>query len=400
LRRNRDFSKTFPPGVMTSKLPTRQPRRIVALFPELLGVGGTQEAGRLTAVALHDAAKRHGWLAEFLALNDPSGPQVLPSTERRISFQGFGRSKIHFALAALQKTRGGTHIVLAAHPHLAVPAAQIKLLEPDVKMITISHGVEAWSPFPWFRRLAFLRSDVFLAPSRYTVNKIAEVQGAPKSKIHILPWPLNPSILRMADQIEKLPLPAGFPTGNVVLAVARMAASEQYKGIDRLIEAVAQLRTQVPGLHLVVIGGGDDLARHVKLATALGVAGQVRFFDNLSREEIAACYSKADVFAMPSTGEGFGLVFLEAMAFAKPLIGAVAGGIPDVVEDGENGFLVSPGDAQQLVNSLRRLVTDEGLRIELGRRGAQIVRTKYRFENFCAKLEAILRGCGLESDNS
>jgi glycosyltransferase involved in cell wall biosynthesis len=179
-----------------------------------------------------------------------------------------------------------------------------------------------------------------------------------------------------------------------------MAASEQYKGIDRLIEAVAQLRTQVQGLHLVVIGGGDDLARHVKLAAALSVAGQVRFFYNLSREEIAACYSKADVFAMPSTGEGFGLVFLEAMAFAKPLIGAAAGGIPDVVEDGENGFLVSPGDAEQLVNTLRRLVTDEGLRIELGRRGAQIVRTKYRFENFCAKLEAILRGCGLESDNS
>jgi glycosyltransferase involved in cell wall biosynthesis len=200
----------------------------------------------------------------------------------------------------------------------------------------------------------------------------------------------------MAGQSESLPLPTSFPTGVVVLAVARLAASERYKGVDRLIEAVAQLRTQVPGLHLVVIGGGDDLARHVKLAADIGVADQVRFFDNLSREEIAACYSKADVFAMPSTGEGFGLVFLEAMAFAKPLIGAAAGGIPDVVEDGENGFPVSPGDAEQLANVLQRLVTNKRLCIELGRRGAEIVRTKYRFESFCSELEAILRSCGLE----
>ncbi len=381
---------------MTTKSGERQPRRIVALFPELLGVGGIQESGRLTAIALDGVASRHGWSAEFLALNDPPGSHVLPSTERRIPFQGFGRSKARFAVAALRKARGGTRIVLAAHPHLAVPAAQMKLLAPRVKMITISHGVEAWSPLPWFRRLAFLRSDVFLAPSRYTVDKIAEAQGAPKNGIQLLPWPLNPEILRMAGQSEKLPLPANFPMGVVVLAVARLAASERYKGVDRLIEAVAQLRTHVPGLHLVVIGGGDDLARHVKLAADLGVAAQVRFFDNLSRDEIAACYSKADVFAMPSTGEGFGLVFLEAMAFAKPLIGAAAGGIPDVVEDGENGFLVSPGDAEQLANALQRLVTNKGLCIELGRRGAEIVRTKYRFEGFCAELEAILSSCGLE----
>ncbi len=381
---------------MTTNSGKRQPRRIVALFPELLGVGGIQESGRLTAIALDGVASRHGWSAEFLALNDPSGSHVLPLTERKISFRGFGRSKMRFAVAALRKARGGTRIVLAAHPYLAVPVAQMKLLAPGVKMITISHGVEAWSPLPWFRRLAFLRSDVFLAPSQYTVDKIAEAQGAPKDRIQLLPWPLNPDVLRLASQSEKLPLPGNFPTGVVVLAVARLAASERYKGVDRLIEAVAQLRSQVPGLHLVVIGGGDDLARHVKLAADLGVAGQVRFFDNLTREEIAACYSKADVFAMPSTGEGFGLVFLEAMAFAKPLIGAVAGGIPDVVEDGENGFLVSPGDAEQLANALRRLVTDKGLCIELGRRGAEIVRTKYRFEGFCTELEAILRGCGLE----
>lgn len=383
---------------MTAKLRQRQPRRILALFPELLGVGGIQEAGRLTAIALHDAALRHGWSTEFLALNDPPGPQTLPSTKPSISFRGFGRSKIRFVRSALQTARGETRIVLAAHPHLAMPASQVKLLQPAAKMITVCHGIEAWNPLPWLRRRVFLRSDVFLAPSQYTADKIAEAQGAPRNKIRRLPWPLNPNILRMAEDPQKLPLPGNFPTGTVVLAVARLAASEQYKGVDRLIEAIPQLGTKIAALHLVVVGGGDDLARHVKLAADLGVAARVHFFDNLSREEIAACYSQADVFAMPSTGEGFGLVFLEAMAFAKPLVGAAAGGIPDVVEDGKNGFLVPAGDTEQLAKALEVLVTNERLRIELGRQGAQIVRTKYRFEGFCAELQAVLCGCGLETE--
>lgn len=383
---------------MTSNTPQRRPQRIVALFPELLGVGGIQEAGRLTAVALTQIALKHGWSTEFLSLNDARGPQTLPSNDTATPLEGFGRSKARFALSAMQKARGGTRIVLVAHPHLAVPAAQMKFAAPTVKMIVISHGIEAWSPLPWFRRRAFLRSDIFLAPSRYTAEKIVDAQGAPREKVRILAWPLSPNILRMAERPEDLPLPVNFPRGLIVLAVGRLASCERYKGIDRLIRAVAQLHAKIPGLHLVVIGGGDDLARHVKLATDFGVAAQVRFFDNLSRNEIAACYSRADVFALPSTGEGFGLVFLEAMAFAKPLIGASAGGITDVVEEGENGLLVSPGDAEQLATTLGRLLANERLRIQLGERGAKIVRSRYRFEEFRAKLEAVLQDCGLESE--
>jgi glycosyltransferase involved in cell wall biosynthesis len=289
-------------------------------------------------------------------------------------------------------------MLLAAHPHLAVPGAQMKLLNRDLKMLTISHGIEIWEPLPWFRRIAFRKSDLFLAPSRYTAERIAQEQNAPRNRIRRLPWPLSSEIIRMVERPDQLPLPPAFPRGLVVLTVARLATSEKYKGVDKLIQAVVRLRSDFTDLHLVVVGGGDDLARHVQLAADLQISDCVHFFDNLSRNEIAGCYSRCDIFALPSTGEGFGLVFLEAMAFGKPLIGAVGGGIPDVVEDGKNGYLVAAGDIGQLCQALTVLLSNEQLRVELGSKGAELVRAKYRFDGFCAELESILRDCGLESE--
>jgi glycosyltransferase involved in cell wall biosynthesis len=96
---------------------------------------------------------------------------------------------------------------------------------------------------------------------------------------------------------------------------------------------------------------------------------------------------------LPSAGEGFGLVFLEAMAFSKPVVGAASGGTTDLVEDGINGLLVPPGDAGALAQALGRLLGDEPLRAELGQRGAEIVRRKYQFAVFQSELEKILGEC-------
>jgi glycosyltransferase involved in cell wall biosynthesis len=175
--------------------------------------------------------------------------------------------------------------------------------------------------------------------------------------------------------------------------VGRWAASERYKGADELIRSVSQLVTIVPGLHLVAVGAGDDLSRLKRLAANLKVADRVHFLEGLSCEEIAACYANAELFVLPSAGEGFGLVFLEAMAFSKPVVGASCGGTTDIVEDGINGLLVPPGDAGALAQALGRLLGDEPLRAGLGQRGAEIVRRKFQFAVFQSELEKILGEC-------
>jgi phosphatidyl-myo-inositol dimannoside synthase len=376
-------------------------RRIVGLFPELLGLGGVQEAGRQTAAALSRIAVRRGWIADFLSLNDAVSRGSFEVGRSEVHFRGYGREKMKFAASTI----GGAfadrpNIVLAAHPHLAPVVAGMKAASARVRAIVMSHGVEVWQPLPWLRRRSLLRADLALGPSRDTAEKLAAVQGVAPQKIRVLPWPVSPSILEMAGRVGALPLPQSFPSGGsirVVLTVGRWAASERYKGVEELIRSVAQLCTAFQGLNLVAVGGGDDLPRLKKLASDAGISGRVHFLEGLSREETAACYAGCEIFALPSAGEGFGLVFLEAMAFAKPVVGASCGGTVDVVQDGVNGLLVKPRDSESLAAALRQLLENDALRQQLGSRGADIVGKRYTFEIFESELERLLEQCGMDS---
>lgn len=377
--------------------------RIIGLFPALLGVGGIQEAGRLTAAALDGIVLKHDWRMDFLSLNDSPGKHSLIVDQRDIEFRGFGRAKIGFGLAGMAAAHAGkgaaAGVVLALHPNLAQPARWIQRTGPSLKTIVICHGVEVWKQLPSMRRRALVAANLVLAPSSDTISKLISVQGVAEEKIRKLPWPLTPSFLALAEKVGGLPAPNGFPAARVVLTVGRWAASERYKGVDLLIGAIAQLRANHPDLHLAAVGSGDDLPRLRALAARLGVSEAIHFFENLSREEIAACYARADLFALPSTAEGFGLVFLEAMAFSKPVIGSAAGGTIDVVEQGVNGLLVPPNDSGRLAEAIDRLLRDDNLCAELGRGGAEIVRQKFQFSIFQAELERILMDCGLAGEN-
>ncbi len=256
----------------------------------------------------------------------------------------------------------------------------------------IAHGIEVWQRLPRIRRAAIRQARIVAAPSSDTMHKLTEIQDVDSARVRLLPWPLNPDFLGLTSNPD-LPLPLAFPDGRVILTVGRTAASEQYKGIDDLIRAIAQLTPEFPDLRLVAIGGGDDLTRLQKLAYQLGVARNVDFMQGLSREQIGACYARAKLFAMPSTGEGFGLVFLEAMAFGKAVIAAACGGVLDLIQDNVNGLLVPARDPAALANALRRLLRDESLCAALGASGAAIAREKYGFESFESSLERLLEEC-------
>ncbi|MGA7920945.1 MAG: glycosyltransferase [Candidatus Acidiferrales bacterium] len=367
---------------------------LVGLFPELLGVGGVQESGRQTVRALRNICAQMHFAANFLSLNDNRGAHKFVTGDTSLAFRGFGRSKVQFVLTALACAGNKPRIVLAAHPNLAVPARWVKRLAPQAKVIVMTHGIDVWEPLTSSRRSALLAADLVLAPSTYTLQKLTEKQGVPAGKIRRLPWPLDSDVLGMAEATRNLPSPPeGFPRSPVILTVGRWSASERYKGADELIRAVAQLSAEFPALSLVAVGGGDDLLRLKQIAADLGRTNAVKFFDGLSRPELSACYAAADIFALPSTGEGFGFVFIEAMAFAKPVVGVSAGGVTDLVEDGVNGLLVPPADSPALVQALRLLLRDRTLRVTLGQQGLQIVRDQYRFEAFEERLKTILAEC-------
>jgi hypothetical protein len=126
------------------------PQEILGLFTELLGIGGVQEAGRMTAAALFEMGRASGRPVDILSLNDPRGEQCIRWDDSEIAFSGLGRAKARFVLSAIGKAcrrpREGTPIILAAHPHLALPASWIQRVRPNFKVVVMSHGIEVWKP--------------------------------------------------------------------------------------------------------------------------------------------------------------------------------------------------------------------------------------------------------------
>jgi glycosyltransferase involved in cell wall biosynthesis len=363
---------------------------IVGLFPDLLSVGGIQTAGRHTAAVLARIAAERSWEARFLSLNDPVGRHETAAAGIQFEFDGFDRAKLHFTLEALKLARRDAHLVVATHPNLAVPAAGMRVKARGLPLIVMSHGVEVWKPLSRLRQAGLRAADCVLAPSRYTAARLHDVQQIPTEHIRVLHWALDPAFRNLASAADNLPLPDSIPRSRYVLAVGRWASAERYKGFDTLIRTLPQLRRAVPDLHLVFVGEGDDQPALEDLARSLDVREGVRFVSGLTGAQLVAAYRHAEIFALPSGGEGFGFVFLEAMALGKPTVGGNHGGIPDIIQDGVTGFLVPHGDAARLAERLTLLLSEPPLATEMGRRGRERVLQHFRFEDFEAGFREIL----------
>ena len=181
---------------------------------------------------------------------------------------------------------------------------------------------------------------------------------------------------------------AAVPT---VLIVARILRAESYKGHDQLLECWPAVTAQVPSARLVVVGEGDDVVRLREKASALGLGPtSVVFTGFVSANELDTWYSEAWVFAMPSRGEGFGLVYLEAMAHGVPCIGSCEDAAGDVIVDGETGYLVEQADTASLAERLGRLLRDPSLCRELGEQGRRRVMSEFSYDQFSRRLEAAI----------
>ncbi|HVU34447.1 MAG TPA: glycosyltransferase family 4 protein, partial [Opitutaceae bacterium] len=142
-----------------------------------------------------------------------------------------------------------------------------------------------------------------------------------------------------------------------ILAVTRLTYADRYKGIEHLIEAMPRIRAGIPAATLRIVGRGDDLPRLKQRTAELGLEDVVEFTGYVDDTRLAVEMGSCRLFALPSRKEGFGLVFLEAMAHGRPCLGARAGGVPEVITP-ETGLLAEygdvPGIADAAIEALRR----------------------------------------------
>jgi phosphatidyl-myo-inositol dimannoside synthase len=363
---------------------------IVGLFPELSAAGGVQRASRLTAAVLASFAVRRGHRCSLLSLNDPLDSSRIRFGSEEIAFTGFGRSKAGFFASALGAAFRQPKLIVALHPHLAPVVAAMKVCAPRARAVVFTHGIEVWAPLGLPRRWALRWSDLVLAPSTDTQRRVVAQQGVAESKVQRLRWSLGPEFDPTAPPCATSRPPEGFPRGRVVLTVGRWDAREAYKGLDHLIMTLPALLSAVPDLHLVAIGEGSDLPRLERLALQSGVSGHIHFLRQMQPEELSAAYGACELFALPSRGEGFGLVFLEAMSHGKPVIGGAHGGTPEIIEEGVTGYLVQHGDVTQLTERLLHLMSDESCRRQMGEKAFARARSDFTYPRFSEELTGLL----------
>jgi glycosyltransferase involved in cell wall biosynthesis len=210
------------------------------------------------------------------------------------------------------------------------------------------------------------RADRVVVPSRYSADVAASLYGLAAERIAVVPEPIDLDEWRRRFAAAAR-LTSSRPT---VLSVARMYPR---KRLDDLLRAAVILRRRIPDVQVRIVGDGPERDRLGRLHAELGLGDTVVLRGEVSRAELSVEYVSADCFCLPTVQESFGLVFAEAMAAGLPVVACRAAAVPEIVEDGRTGVLVTPRRPDELAAAMETVLTNDGLRKELGEHARQRV---------------------------
>jgi len=272
-------------------------------------------------------------------------------------------------------------LVLAMHIVVS-PAAAVIRRARGTSSVQYFHAKEIGAR-PRLAAFAARQADVVIAVSRYTASLI-EATGAHPRSVRLVPPGVD-----LPD--DPAPEPSTQPT---VLTIARLR--ETYKGHDIMVRALALVREQVPDVRWVVIGDGPLRVGIEEQARACGIAEATSFLGAVSEDERNAWLRRCDLLAMPSrdpggglAGEGFGIAFMEAAAYGKPVVAGNFGGALDAVSDGESGLLIDPLSPPAIAEAISTLLLDSTLAARLGA-GGRARAQQFAWPAIAARLEGVL----------
>lgn len=289
-------------------------------------------------------------------------PEAIPSPPATIEFHTAGQSPtpfqtIQFILQLLKPhIQSPPNLIISTHLNFTIVAYLLKSIK-GIPYWTIAHGIEAWNIQKPLLKLALQNADRILAVSHYTRDRLLKEQNLDPNKIVVLPNTFD------SDRFTITPKPQNLldryhltPNQPIILTVARLSKSEQYKGYDQILRALPTIRQQIPNIHYILVGKGDDRDRIEKLISDLELQNCVTLAGYIHDDELASHYNLCDVFAMPSKGEGFGIVYLEALACGKPTLGGNQDGAIDALCHGTLGALVNPDNPEEIAQTLIQIL--------------------------------------------
>jgi glycosyltransferase involved in cell wall biosynthesis len=363
--------------------------KVLVLAPPMGATGGVQTYTRALVRSLEQILGKEN----VCLLAVPAEPRVNSDGE----FSLAAGVKFRFVSASLWKAiRWRPQLAICAHLGVA-PVGRIIHQMTGAPYWLILHGIEVWGDIGTTKLRALQGAEKFISLTKFTFNAASSRHCLSSAKSSILP----PFIKVDEEQNSGSRAASGVDSGApIALTVARLVASERYKGHDVMLDAWPAVLKRVPNAVYWIVGDGDDRARLEGRVQELKVTDSVRFAGAISGDELRGWYHRCQVFAMPARtemdpraprGEGFGIVYLEAMAHGKPVIGPRDGAPGEFIRSGEHGLLVNPVDRTEVENALVELLQNKGRAESLGRAARAWVIQEFSEERFRQRLADILK---------
>jgi len=328
--------------------------------------GGIQKMSRTLAHSLHLLSCRNKW--DFKLWSAYDSPQDLMAQYLSPeNFRGFDTNRVGFVLKAVIGAKK-PDIIIITHINLAIIGYLLKITNPKSKVWLIAHGVEVWRPLSFIKKLFLKRCDKIICVSSFTKQEMIRRHHTDPTLCAVLN--------NVVDPFMKLPVTFTKPrqllsryqlNGNqpVIFTLSRLASTEQYKGHDQVIKVIGKLKNEFPGIRYILAGAHDqnEEIRIQKLISDYKVEEQVILTGFIDETELPDHFLLADLFVLPSKKEGFGIVFIEALACGLPVVCGNLDGSIDAIRNGELGRAINPDDLDELekaiADCLRVTLTEE-----------------------------------------
>jgi phosphatidylinositol alpha-1,6-mannosyltransferase len=336
-------------------------RKVLFLTLKVFGfTGGIEKVCRTICRTLFDLSEE-GTVAPMVFSMYDKNEERDSRYIRKQQFEGFDAGRKRFVIQAFFKGMNADVVVLS-HVHLLSVAYLIKRFRPKTKIFLLAHGIEIWKKFPETKLRALKRLDKIICVSQFTADKIRAVHGIATQQLEVLNNCLDPFYFFPNDFNKPEPLLKryGLTENNTILmSLSRLSFSEKYKGYDNTIAILPQLVEKYPKVIYLLAGkyDEDELARINKLIVKHNIASHIKVIGFVDEAEVTDHFLLADIFVMPSKKEGFGIVFIEAMASGLRVVAGNKDGSVDALKNGELGALVDPDDLVQIEQTLSKLLT-------------------------------------------
>ncbi|MBD2335786.1 glycosyltransferase family 4 protein [Calothrix sp. FACHB-156] len=335
-------------------------QKISLWFPEIFQFkGGIQVYSAFLLEALQQIYPKQDYYI-FLKQDTHCSPNYSFKAHTQLHFAGVWSLTLRTFVFAAQILGYGIwqhpSLIITSHLNFSFPAYLLKWLL-GIPYGVVAHGIEVWNLQNSTRKLALKHADIILAVSHYTRDRLLQEQDLDPQKVVVLPNTFDAENFQIAPKPDYLLKRYGLnPQQPIILTVARLSQSEQYKGYDKILAALPQICQAIPHVHYVLVGKGDDEPRIKQLISQYQLQDRVTLTGFVPDEELSSHYHMCDIFAMPSKGEGFGIVYLEALACGKPTLAGNQDGAQDALCQGELGVLVDPDDIEAIAQALIQIL--------------------------------------------